>query len=100
MHKNGVSLSIFKCSWNVKNLSTRKNQEPIKMTVSFEHGGKKLFRAWLEMTKSKSTSHPQKYNLAALSFLAMDMEACATKLIKYSALLMAQTRTAPHINKY
>ncbi len=54
-------------SWNVKNLGT-KHQEVIKMSASFEHGGRKLFRAWLEMTKSPS--HPQKYTFSALKFLS------------------------------
>ena len=47
--------------------STKENEEAIKMSVPFEHGGKKLFRAWLEMTKSPN--HPEKYTFSALKFL-------------------------------
>ncbi len=37
-------------------------------SVSFEHEGKKIFRAWLEMTKSPN--HPGKLDFSALKFLS------------------------------
>jgi len=52
----------------VQNISVEENQEITKRTVSFEHGGKKLFRAWLEMIKSPN--HPEKQAVSALKFLS------------------------------
>ena len=61
--------SNFICSWNVQNLTmTRENQETIRINVPFEHGGRHLFFAEVEMKKN-----PEKdgaHTLSAVKFLS------------------------------
>ena len=64
--------SIFTCTWNVLSLGARENQEPIKMTATFENGGKKIFSAWLEMTKIPKSRG--KLALEALKFFSYGHE--------------------------
>jgi len=71
-------ISIFTCTWNVQNLGARGNQEPIKRSVSFEHEGNKLFRAWLEM--KKSPNHPGKQTFSALRFLSYGHESICYRI--------------------
>ncbi len=72
-------LSIFKCTWNVQiMLGAEENQEPIKRSVSFEHEGNKLFRAWLEM--KKSPNHPGKQTFSALRFLSYGHESICYRI--------------------
>jgi len=56
----------------VQNVDARGNVKTIKTNASFEHGGKKMFSAWLEMTKSPD--HPEKYSVSALKFLSYGQE--------------------------
>jgi len=61
-------------------LGAEENQEPIKRSVSFEHEGKKMFRAWLEMTKSPN--HPGKYTFSALKFLSYGHKSICFEILK------------------
>jgi len=67
--KKNINLSLYTCTWNVLNLNWTKGtegQETVIMSVPFEHEGKKLFRAELEMKKNPSLSYS--YTLKFLSF--------------------------------
>jgi len=65
--KEETKVSIFTCTWNVLSLNWTKetdDEETINMSVPFEHGGKKIFRAELEMRKNPKLA----YTLKFLSF--------------------------------
>jgi len=104
-----IHVSIVTCTWTMQNLGAEEKQGPIKRSVSFEHGGKKMFRAWLEMTKSPD--HPGKYSDSALKFLSYGHESMCYKIYQVTCSIddqdqnssthqrIVMKKTAPKENK-
>ena len=87
--------SIFTCTWNVPNLTWSKEteeEETVSMSVPFEHGGKKLFRAELEMRKNPE----QAYTVKFLSFCQGDTS-CGDKWLERGACSVVRTCTKAYI---
>jgi len=87
-----VHVSIYKCTWNVHNLGAEENQEHIKRSVLFEHGGKKMFRAWLEITKKPN--HPGMYTLSTLKFLSYGHESVCSKIDQVTCSIDGQDQNS------
>jgi len=91
-HNVEQEVSTFTCTWNVQNLAAREDQETIKMSASFEHGGKKMFSAWLEM--KKSANHPGKYSLSALKFFSYGHESMGYEIYQVTWSIDGQDKNS------
>lgn len=77
--------TFFECSCSVLDLWTKENedQEAIKMRVPFEHGGKKMFLAELDIRRSSNQANKSTLAIKFLCYAHADIR-CDAFYVDYS----------------
>ena len=84
--------SNFICSWNVQNLTmTRENQETIRINVPFEHGGKQLFLAEVEMKKNA-----EERTLHSLKFFSFEHKSFCSDIRNATLIIGKDQKSSTH----
>ncbi len=66
--ENLVSFQYLSFTWNLENLDTIQNREPIEIIRSFEYEGKELFRAGIDIRKSPNQANKKMIMVKFLSY--------------------------------